>query len=188
VIGVVTLSIDGVKSEIGEILLVVKGDRLCALSFSDSKSRTIELLRKRYGEILLIHTPNPQGFSDRLRSYFSGDYSSLDDLPVTTDGTQFQQQVWSALRSIPAGTTVSYQELAARIGQENACRAVGLANSRNPISIVLPCHRVIGKNSDLTGYAGGLMRKSWLLRHEGIVPAAARESKRSSDFIQMSLL
>ena len=85
------------------------------------------------------------------------------------EGSDFQKTVWRELQNIPAGETRSYQEIAVRIGNPNAVRAVGLANSRNPISIAIPCHRVIGKDGTLTGYAGGLERKSWLLKHEGAV-------------------
>jgi methylated-DNA-[protein]-cysteine S-methyltransferase len=87
---------------------------------------------------------------------------------VATGGTPFQRRVWSALREIPVGRTVSYGALAQQLGQPSAARAVGLANGRNPIGIVVPCHRVIGSNAALTGYAGGLARKRWLLEHEGV--------------------
>lgn len=88
-------------------------------------------------------------------------------MPIAATGTAFQEQVWSALVTIPFGKTWSYQELANAIGNPNAVRAVGLANSKNPISIIIPCHRVIGKNGKLTGYAGGVDRKKALLKHEG---------------------
>ena len=89
------------------------------------------------------------------------------DLPLAPVGTPFQQRVWTALLNIPHGVTISYGELATRLGDPKASRAVGLANGRNPISIIIPCHRVIGANGNLTGYGGGLDRKEWLLRHEG---------------------
>jgi len=86
---------------------------------------------------------------------------------VDPGGTEFQRTVWSALRTIPVGATRTYGQLAASIGRPTAPRAVGLANGRNPVAIVIPCHRVIGSNAALTGYGGGLPRKQWLLRHEG---------------------
>lgn len=98
-------------------------------------------------------------YFDRRRTVF--------DLPLAPVGTPFQQRVWTALLDIPHGVTISYGELATRLGDPKASRAVGLANGRNPISIVIPCHRVIGANGNLTGYGGGLDRKEWLLRHEG---------------------
>lgn len=98
-------------------------------------------------------------YFDRRRTVF--------DLPLAPVGTPFQQRVWMALLDIPHGVTISYGELATRLGDPKASRAVGLANGRNPISIIIPCHRVIGANGNLTGYGGGLDRKEWLLRHEG---------------------
>jgi methylated-DNA-[protein]-cysteine S-methyltransferase len=104
-----------------------------------------------------------------LKAYFDGDLSALEALAVKTDGTGFQRQVWAALREIPPGATASYGEIAARIGQKNAARAVGIANNRNPVAIAVPCHRVIGANGSLVGYGGGIERKVWLLRHEGAI-------------------
>jgi methylated-DNA-[protein]-cysteine S-methyltransferase len=102
-----------------------------------------------------------------LDDYFAGRLRSFDGLVLTPSGTDFQQQVWQALREIPFGDTASYGEIARRVGREGAARAVGSANHDNPLGIVVPCHRVVGANGDLTGYAGGLERKRWLLRHEG---------------------
>lgn len=103
----------------------------------------------------------------QLREYFAGARRTFD-LPLAPHGTAFQQRVWAALRAIPYGETRTYGELAAAIGSPNASRAVGMANHRNPISIVIPCHRVIGANGTLTGYAGGLEIKRKLLALEGI--------------------
>jgi|SRR5688572_14563014 methylated-DNA-[protein]-cysteine S-methyltransferase len=89
------------------------------------------------------------------------------DIELDVHGTDFQKRVWSELTAIPFGKTISYEELAIRIGDIKTIRAVGVANSQNPIAIIVPCHRVIGKNGDLTGYAGGLENKEWLLYHEG---------------------
>lgn len=110
---------------------------------------------------------DPGGLSTKLRAYFDGELSVLDELPVKLEGTPFELKVWTALRTIPCGVTWSYAQLARAIGQPTATRAVGLANGRNPIAIVVPCHRVIGANGKLTGYGGGLHRKEWLLAHEG---------------------
>jgi methylated-DNA-[protein]-cysteine S-methyltransferase len=103
---------------------------------------------------------------DRLEAYFRGDLDALDALEVDPEGTTFQKQVWKALRLIRAGRTVSYQELAARVGSPRAVRAVAACNARNPVAIVVPCHRVLGSDGSLTGYGGGLSRKRWLLEHE----------------------
>ncbi len=109
----------------------------------------------------------------QLKAYFAGKLTAFD-LPLAPEGTAFQRRVWRALCDIPFGTTVSYGELARRIGQPTACRAVGAANGRNPIAIVIPCHRVIGSDKSLTGYGGGLKTKSWLLEHEASVDSVAR--------------
>lgn len=115
----------------------------------------------------------------QLTAYFKGDLINFD-VPLRLEGTEFQRKVWSRLRDIPYGETISYGELARRVDNPNASRAVGLANGRNPIAIIVPCHRVIGSNGQLTGYGGGLDRKTWLLNHE----TANRTSERS----QASLL
>jgi len=109
-----------------------------------------------------------QNYLDQLASYFDGQLKRFT-LTVEPAGTPFQQQVWDALLDIPYGDTISYGELARRIGNPNACRAVGAANGRNPISIIIPCHRVIGSNGKLTGYGGGMANKVWLLEHERAV-------------------
>lgn len=159
----------GLQHSIGQILIVSDGEKLVAIDFSGYESRMMQLLTKRYGSVHLHETANPQGFSDRLQAYLAGDFSSLDAIPVSTGGTPFQQQVWFALRSIPPGKTVTYGALAQTIGRPTAQRAVGMTNSLNPVAIVLPCHRVVGANANLTGYAGGLDRKRWLLQHEGAI-------------------
>ncbi|HUR51817.1 MAG TPA: methylated-DNA--[protein]-cysteine S-methyltransferase [Mycobacteriales bacterium] len=102
---------------------------------------------------------------EQLNAYFSRDLKEFD-VPLAVRGTPFQQQVWDALRTIPYGETWSYRELAEAIGRPTAVRAVGLANGRNPVSVVVPCHRVVGANGSLTGYGGGLPAKQWLLAHE----------------------
>jgi methylated-DNA-[protein]-cysteine S-methyltransferase len=101
----------------------------------------------------------------QLKAYFAGSEAGFD-VPLSLSGTEFQRRVWAELREIPLGETISYGELARRAGTPGASRAVGLANGRNPVSIVVPCHRVIGADGRLTGYGGGLERKAWLLRHE----------------------
>jgi methylated-DNA-[protein]-cysteine S-methyltransferase len=105
------------------------------------------------------------GLGDQLDAYFAGTLTRFD-LPLAPVGTEWQRRVWDALTDIPYGETVSYAELAARIGRPSACRAVGAANGRNPISVIVPCHRVVGTSGSLTGYGGGIERKAWLLDHE----------------------
>jgi methylated-DNA-[protein]-cysteine S-methyltransferase len=101
-----------------------------------------------------------------LEAYFNGKIDALAEVKTATGGTAFQREVWKALRTIPAGTTISYGELATRVGRQGASRAVGAANGANPIPIVVPCHRVIGVDGSLTGFGGGLAHKKWLLEHE----------------------
>lgn len=111
--------------------------------------------------------PFPEA-KQQLTAYFAGTLTDFD-LPLELFGTTFQQKVWETLKTIPYGTTISYGELAQQLGQPTASRAVGLANGRNPVSIVVPCHRVIGANGKLTGYGGGIERKQWLLNHERLI-------------------
>jgi methylated-DNA-[protein]-cysteine S-methyltransferase len=101
----------------------------------------------------------------QLDAYFAGELTDFD-MPMSMQGTEFQRRVWASLCEIPYGETISYGELARWVGNPKASRAVGLANGRNPVAIVVPCHRVIGANGSLTGYGGGLERKVWLLEHE----------------------
>ncbi len=131
-------------------------------------------LRARYGEgVAFAPRGDPLGLAGRVRAYFEGDLLALAAVPVDGGGTPFQRRVWAALRDIPAGATESYSALAARIGMPRAARAVGLANGRNPVAIAVPCHRVVGADGSLTGYAGGLQRKRWLLDHERRVRPAS---------------
>ncbi len=161
------LLIDRVFSPIGTVVVVSDGECLRALDFEDYEHRMQNLLARYYGEVSLRASRNPGGASQAVEAYFGGKLTALDDFPVASQGSAFQQLVWRSLRDIPCGATLSYGELAKRIGNPAASRAVGLANGSNPIAIAVPCHRVIGANGDLTGYGGGMERKRWLLMHEG---------------------
>lgn len=170
-------SLDRLETPIGVALLVSDKDGfLRALDWSDYEPRLNRLLRRHYGEFVLEDAPAPKGLIRALKGYFSGDLKQLATIKWRTGGTSFQQNVWAALQTIPTGRTSSYGELAARLSVPNAARAVGLANGANPISVVVPCHRLIGADGSLTGYAGGLERKQWLLQHEGAAfkPAVAK--------------
>lgn len=162
------LLIDKISSPLGVLLLVSDGERLCALDYADYEQRMLKLLRARYEQIHLQNAKNPGDVSRRIRSYMEGEVSGIDSIPVDTGGTPFQQQVWSALRAIPPGTVMTYGAMAEKLGKPTAYRAVGMTNALNPIAIVVPCHRLVGANGSLTGYAGGLERKRWLLAHEGV--------------------
>jgi methylated-DNA-[protein]-cysteine S-methyltransferase len=163
----VELLTDTIHSEIGPIVLVTDARAVVALDFADCEARMMELLSRRFERVALRPRQDPLGASGRIEAYLAGDLHALDEIKVDPGGTEFQQTVWLALREIPAGTTRTYAQLAAAIGRTTAPRAVGLANSLNPVALVIPCHRLVGSDATLTGYAGGLERKRWLLRHEG---------------------
>jgi methylated-DNA-[protein]-cysteine S-methyltransferase len=125
------------------------------------------LMRRHYGDQPISAGEVSPQLAEVFGRYFAGDLDALDALEMRTNGTPFQRRVWATLRTIPSGQTLSYKQLAERIGSPKAVRAVGLANGANPVALVAPCHRVIGANGGLTGYGGGLHRKRWLLVHEG---------------------
>lgn len=163
------LLVDDYATPIGTAVLVFDRDgALRALDFEDHAARTKRLLRLFYGPTPLTPRKAPAPIRAMLRRYFDGDLGALRDAPCAVAGTPFQRSVWSALRRIAPGSTTTYGALAQALGNPLASRAVGLANGSNPIGIVVPCHRVIGANGALTGYGGGLPRKRWLLRHEGV--------------------
>jgi methylated-DNA-[protein]-cysteine S-methyltransferase len=160
---------DRLTTPIGELVVLTdRSGRLRAVDWTDHSDRLELLLERYYGSGGFTIEPGRDDFGHmaKFRAYFNGDLAAIETLPVETAGTAFQQIVWRALRDIPCGRTISYAELARRIGRPAAVRAVGLANGANPASIVVPCHRVIGANGSLTGYGGGIARKRWLLMHE----------------------
>lgn len=162
-----SLTLDRVASPVGEVLVVTDADgAVRALDFHDFEARMRRLLRLHYGEVVLTPGRAPETVRAAVAAYFAGDLAAFETVEVRTGGTEFQRRVWSALRDIPAGETRSYGQLAAAIGAPRAVRAVGLANGANPVGVIVPCHRVIGAGGKLTGYAGGLERKRWLLAHE----------------------
>lgn len=156
-----------IETPAGTVEIGVADGALVSLSFVDDSDAPTGLAA---GD-------DPDDVLGRLRRYFEGDVHALDDVPVRFQrGTRFQHEVWSALRTIPVGETISYAELARRVGRPSAFRAVGAANGQNPVGVVVPCHRVIASDGTLGGYAGGLDRKRWLLAHEGApVDGAAPE-------------
>jgi methylated-DNA-[protein]-cysteine S-methyltransferase len=176
----IALSLDRVRTPIGDMLVVTDdAGRLHALDWDDHAARLRRLLEKRHRHtrIQVVERRAPAHVRVPLRRYVDGTLDAIDAIPVDTGGTDFQRAVWEALRGIPAGTTLSYGALAAKIGCPRAVRAVGHANGANPISVVIPCHRLIGADGTLTGYGGGLERKRWLLAHEGADFADWNKSK-----------
>ncbi len=153
-------------SPLGVVYVVLDGAKVRAVDFEGYEHRLHRLLARHYRNYALHRPQHPCDAVSRLKDYFAGDLTTIDQIGVATNGTDFQHQVWDALRKIPAGTIVSYGAIAKRIGRPTAYRAVGMANGSNPVNIVAPCHRVVGTNHELTGYGGGIERKQWLLRHE----------------------
>jgi methylated-DNA-[protein]-cysteine S-methyltransferase len=177
-----TLYADRLESTIGTLLLIHdRQGHMRALDFHDFESRMRRLLRLHYGaaghDFTIEDRAAPTAIRRALGDYFSGDLYAINSIPVTTGGTSFQREVWAALRTIKAGTTLSYGSLARQLSRPKSVRAVGLANGANPVAIVIPCHRVIGTDGSLTGYGGGITRKRWLLLHEGVAleKSATRE-------------
>jgi methylated-DNA-[protein]-cysteine S-methyltransferase len=158
--------IDRTETPVGEFVIVADQEgNLRAAAWTDHEERMRQSLRVQYGEdgFRVEAARDPNGLTSAISAYFAGELAAIDNLPVRTAGTAFQREVWSELRKISCGTTVSYGQIAERIGRPAAVRAVGLANGSNPICVVVPCHRVIGANGSLTGYGGGIERKRWLL-------------------------
>jgi methylated-DNA-[protein]-cysteine S-methyltransferase len=154
-----TLFYTSLDSPIGELLLLGDGHALHGLYMQEGRRPVT--IAPQWQRSAAPFT----GVRAQLRAYFAGERLTFDT-PLALDGTQFECRVWRALQEIPYGETVSYGEIATRIGQPSAARAVGLANGRNPIAVIVPCHRVIGANGTLTGYGGGLQRKRLLLELE----------------------
>lgn len=172
--------LERLATPLGEMLVVTdERERLRAADFWEYEARMHRLLRLHYGDggVRLRAGVTPPEVRARLEDYFSGALGAIDDIEVLTSGTDFQREVWAALRTIPPGGVLTYGQLAAKLERPRAVRAVGLANGANPVSIVVPCHRVIGSNKSLTGYGGGLERKRWLLQHEGALHNIAERER-----------
>jgi methylated-DNA-[protein]-cysteine S-methyltransferase len=163
------LHITTIESPVGPLTLAAHGGHVCLLHFGRETAGIRRWLEAWYPGHALEPHPDPARAVSALNRYFDGHIGALDDVPVELNGTPFQRQVWGALRRIRAGATASYAGLARTIGMPASVRAVGAANGANPVALIIPCHRVIGSTGSLTGYGGGLDRKRWLLRHEGVV-------------------
>ena len=159
------LGLGRLPTPIGTVLVLTAGDVVCALEFEDCAERLGRTLRRNYPD----QTTRPLGTTPHARAltaWFDGDPIALDGIPLAPAGTPFQQRVWAALHRVPHGTTSHYGDLARAIGHPGAARAVGAANGANPISVLIPCHRLVGAGGALIRYGGGLHRKAWLLDHE----------------------
>jgi methylated-DNA-[protein]-cysteine S-methyltransferase len=161
------------QTPVGELLLTASDTALTGVYFPTSRRGPPPTHRADWTEDAGQGPTGPTGemlarAALQLNEYFAGQRTTFD-LPLEAMGSVFEHRVWKALRSIPYGTTTSYGDLAKRLGDPSATRAVGSANGKNPIPIIIPCHRVVGANGDLTGFGGGLDRKRWLLEHEGVL-------------------
>ncbi len=158
-----------ITSPIGDLSLVFDAQqRVRALEFNTYDDRLNRLLQEHYGALELAESSDSIAAEAALARYFSGDLAAIGDVPVATSGSELQRQVWTALREIPAGTVMTYGELASRLGMSDrrAALDVGAAIAANPIAIIVPCHRVVGKGGEMKGFAWGINRKRWLLAHE----------------------
>lgn len=157
-------------SPLGPVVVVFHDDKVVGLEFEDHRDRLDKFLQRQFpaGAIPPVQPPTVtmRHVRQQIVAYFAGKISALEAIEIDPAGTRFQRQVWQQLRRIRPGTTISYGQLARRVRRPLAARAVGAANGRNPIALIVPCHRAIGSNGALTGYAGGLDRKRWLLNHE----------------------
>ena len=163
-----TLTYGVVQSPIGRLILASDGVALVGVWMANASPTDASWSRLKGDDDILAQTRG------ELEEYFDGRRRTFD-VPLAPNGTDFQRSVWSALTEIPFGTTISYAQLARRVGKEAAVRAVGAANGRNPIPVIVPCHRVIGSDGSLTGFGGGLPRKKWLLQHENALAAEQGE-------------
>ena len=160
------LFVERIKTPIGPLLITHDGKALANIAFADREERRTGELARDFPHAQVKKATGATRFVVPLQRYFDGDIRAIDKLPVINFGTDFQQRCWSELRRVPAGETRTYGEHARIIGRPNASRAVGAANGFNPISIVVPCHRLVGASGSLIHYGGGLERKRWLIDHE----------------------
>ena len=160
------ITLCSLDSPLGTVSFATTEGGLCALELGLTPSELQARIARSHPSAEFQHAALPE-FASALRAYFAGELGAIDALPVALmTGTEFQRQVWAALRRIPVGTTWTYARLAREVGRPKAVRAVGAANGANPVALVVPCHRVVATGGELGGYAGGLEKKAWLLQHE----------------------
>ncbi len=174
------VEVASVPTPVGDLSVACAGDRVVALAWADHLDRVAGPVRAALGGDWVEADPvDPPAPARAVAAYVAGDLAALDDVevhPVVHEvATPFRRRVWAALRAIPVGTTASYAELAAAVGDRAATRAVGSANGANPVWLVVPCHRVVRSDGSLGGYGGGVDRKAWLLSHEGARPTPGGE-------------
>ena len=164
------IEVRSIATPIGALLVAERADVVLGAEFEDVAERLYTSLHRRVeGALeLRVNAAGDTAVTRALKRYFDGDIAGIGDIAADPGGTPFQRRVWDRLRAIPAGETRCYGALAADLDRPKAARAVGRANGLNPIAVIIPCHRLVGADGTLTGYAGGLDRKAWLLRHEGL--------------------
>ncbi|MFO0019386.1 MAG: methylated-DNA--[protein]-cysteine S-methyltransferase [Alphaproteobacteria bacterium] len=178
------LTVSEVSSPIGRIEVILdEAGILRGLDFGSSLPRIRQRMARLYPGLALRGGEAPARVAEALGGYFEGDPDALAPLDCATAGTRFQEQVWTALCGIPEGVTRSYLDIAIQVGAPRAGRAVGLANGANPVALLIPCHRVVGRSGALTGYAGGLERKAWLLAHEAASSGPETRARRQSSTV-----
>lgn len=171
------LGMGRIGSPVGEIRYIFSSAGVCTLDFGEAWARRWKTLERRFGKFSIDNAVDPWDLSSRLTDYFAGDGEAFDGVVTDAGGTPFQRKVWAELRKLRFGERISYGELAQRIGSPKAVRAVGAANGANPVALIVPCHRVIGANGRLVGYASGVDRKQWLLAHEAGMGLSARQTE-----------
>lgn len=162
-----SVEITRLNTPLGTLEAAVVDGALCEVRFDDRWGSGKNVVARRFPDADVVAAEDPAGVTSALRRYFDGDVHTIDDLTVDVAGTPFQEAVWKALRTVGAGETITYGELARHIGNPKAVRAVGTAVGSNPVGIVLPCHRIVPASGGVGNYGGGVDRKRWLLEHEG---------------------
>lgn len=161
-----TIEIGRLGTPLGALEVAVHEGALVLLKFDDRWATGVDDLARRFPDAEVIATDDPGGVVSTLRAYFDGNVRAIDDVRVDVAGTPFQEAVWKALRDVPAGETTTYGEIARRIGAPKAVRAVGTAVGKNPVGVVVPCHRIVPSSGGIGSYGGGVDRKAWFLDHE----------------------
>lgn len=173
-----TIACRVVDTPVGPVVLATRAGALCAATFGDGPEALRPVLERRLGPVRLVSGEGEDLAAAALARYFAGDADALRAVPVDAGGTPFQREVWAALRAIPAGEVRTYAALATAIGRPGAARAVGGACARNPVAVAVPCHRAVGADGALTGFAFGVARKRWLLAHEGAAGSSRTVPRR----------